>query len=203
MASSGVASQFGGKKETTWGTAVTVDKFWEVRVGEPQPRPELLRRQRPASREDVRPDVADEDHHAHRRRGYDGGLPEEARRVLPGPDGRADDHPGRRDGLAYNSTFLIGSSVPTKSATLQVNKPTTAGVDTAFTYPGSVLVGAQFSMAVGGVLTDSSPGRDLKDETTPATTPAGAALATATTSPATTSGRIRRWRSPTRAGRSR
>jgi hypothetical protein len=29
MASSGVGSQFGMKKETTWGTAVTVDKFIE------------------------------------------------------------------------------------------------------------------------------------------------------------------------------
>jgi hypothetical protein len=29
MASAGIGSQFGAKKETTWGTAVTVDKFFE------------------------------------------------------------------------------------------------------------------------------------------------------------------------------
>ena len=29
MASAGLGSQFGAKKETVWGTAVTVDKFFE------------------------------------------------------------------------------------------------------------------------------------------------------------------------------
>jgi hypothetical protein len=80
--------------------------------------------------------------------------------------------------IAYNSTFNVGASVPTKSATLQVNKPTTGASDIAFTYPGAVLVGASFSMEVGGVLMASFTWA-CKDETTPSTTPAGAALATA------------------------
>jgi hypothetical protein len=49
----------------------------------------------------------------------------------------------------------------------------------AYTYPGSVLTSAEFSMATGGVLMSTWSWLS-KDETTPATTPAGAALATAT-----------------------
>jgi hypothetical protein len=179
MASAGLGSQFGAKKETTWGTAVTVDKFFEYES------------------ESFNVDNAN----------YDG-LGLRAARTF-GPSGRTKKTtrtvngdvqvafpqkvggffldmmvaptitPIIATGTAYNSTFLIGSSVPTKSATLQVNKPTTAGVDTAFTYPGAVLTSAAFSMAVGGVLMATFTWV-VKDETTPGTTPAGAALASAT-----------------------
>jgi hypothetical protein len=179
MASSGLGSQFGAKKETTWGTAVTVDKFFEFES-------ESL---------------------ALDRTYFDGLGLRAARTFAPSNRTKATTRTAGGDlsvvfpqklggffldlmvaptitpvvatGTAYNSTFNIGASVPTKSATLQVNKPTTAGVDTAFTYPGSVLVSATFSMEVGGVLTASFTWA-CKDETTPATTPAGAALATAT-----------------------
>src|SRR5690349_3422159 len=53
---------------------------------------------------------------------------------------------------AYLSTFNVGASVPTKSATIQINKPATSAGDVAYTYPGSVLTSAEFSMATGGVL---------------------------------------------------
>jgi hypothetical protein len=79
---------------------------------------------------------------------------------------------------AYLSTFNVGSSVPTKSATIQINKPNTNVGDVAYTYPGSVLTSAAFSMETGGVLSGTF-GWVAKDETTPNTTPAGAALATA------------------------
>jgi hypothetical protein len=80
--------------------------------------------------------------------------------------------------IAYLSTFPVGSSLPTKSATIQINKPSTSGGDTAYTYPGSVLSAVAFSMATGGILMSTWTWLS-KDETTPATTPAGAALATA------------------------
>jgi hypothetical protein len=80
--------------------------------------------------------------------------------------------------IAYTSTFNVGASLPTKSATIQINKPATSAGDVAYTYPGSVLESAEFTMATGGVLM-SKWGWLSKDETTPATTPAGAALATA------------------------
>jgi hypothetical protein len=178
MASSGVGSQFGMKKETTWGTAVTVDKFIEFEsatfAGEATYIDALgLRAGRtfgPSSRTKKTTRTA-------------GG---ELSIIFPQKLGgffldlmvAPTITPIIATGSAYNSTFLIGASVPTKSATLQVNKPTTAGSDTAFTYPGSVLVSATFGMEVSGLLTAQFTWV-CKDETTPGTTPVGAALATA------------------------
>jgi hypothetical protein len=80
--------------------------------------------------------------------------------------------------IAYLSTFNVGASAPTKSATIQINKPASSAGDVAYTYPGSVLTSAAFNMATSGVLMSTWSWLS-KDETTPATTPAGAALATA------------------------
>jgi hypothetical protein len=179
MASSGLGSQFGAKKETTWGTAVTVDKFFEFegeglsldqtyfdglglaagRTFAPQSRTKATTRSAGGDTTIVFPQKV-------------GGFFLD---LMVAPTIT----PVIATGTAYNSTFNIGASVPTKSATLQINKPTTAGVDTAFTYPGSVLTQATFSMEVGGALTAAFTWA-CKDETTPGTTPAGAALATAT-----------------------
>jgi hypothetical protein len=179
MASSGLGSQWGAKKETTWGTAVTVDKFFEYES------------------ESLSLDQSYVDSLG-LRAGRTFGSSARTKKTTRSAGGDTTVifpqklggffldlmvsptiTPVIATGTAYNSTFLIGASVPTKSATLQINKPTTAGVDTAFTYPGSVLVGAQFSMATGGLLTAQFTWM-CKDETTPGTTPAGAALATAT-----------------------
>lgn len=179
MASSGIGSQFGAAKETVWGTAVTVTKFFEfeseslnldqsyydglglraARTFGPSSRTKKTTRSAGGDLQVVFPQKL-------------GGFFLD---LMVSPTIT----PIIATGTAYNSTFLIGASVPTKSATLQVNKPTTAGVDTAFTYPGSMLVAAQFSMATGGVLTAQFTWA-CKDETTIATTPAGAVLATAT-----------------------
>jgi len=80
--------------------------------------------------------------------------------------------------IAYLSTFNVGASIPNKFATVQFNKPATNAGDVAYTYPGSVLESAELSMATGGILM-STWNWLSKDETTPATTPAGAALASA------------------------
>ena len=83
------------------------------------------------------------------------------------------------NGTGFKSTFNVGSgAAPTKSATIQINKPRSDSTDVAYTYPGSMITGAAFSFATGSVpmLTSSWV---AKDETTPGTTPAGAALASA------------------------
>jgi hypothetical protein len=80
--------------------------------------------------------------------------------------------------IAYLSTFNVGSSLPTKSATIQINKPSLNAGDTAYTYPGRCSESPEFSMETGGLLMGNW-GWLSKDETTPATTPAGAALASA------------------------
>jgi hypothetical protein len=78
---------------------------------------------------------------------------------------------------AYLQTHPIGTSLPNKSVTIQTNKPTSQAVDTPFTYPGSILTSAAFSMDVGGSLKVSLTW-DAQDELTPYSTPAGPALAT-------------------------
>jgi hypothetical protein len=179
MANSGIGSQWGFKKETTWGTAVTVDKFFEyssetfnlnqtyydgvgLRAGRtfgPQSRTKKTTR-------GAGGDVALELPYK-----LSGALFDQmvAGTITPVQQAAS---------IAYLSTFNVGASVPVKSATNQFNKPASSAGDTAFTYPGCVLTAASFSMATGGTL-ESSTSWTAKDETTPATTPAGGALATA------------------------
>jgi hypothetical protein len=180
MANSGVGSQAGGAKETTWGTAVTPTKFWEYeseslnldqnyydgmglvagRTFAPSSRGKRTTRSAGGDLAMTFP--------------YKGGgffLDQMvAGTITPVQQGAT---------AAYLSTFNVGSSVPSKSATLQINKPQTSGGDVPFTYPGAVLVSAGFSMALGGALMATFTWL-CKDETTPTTTPAGASLATAT-----------------------
>jgi hypothetical protein len=79
---------------------------------------------------------------------------------------------------AYKQTHNIGTSMPRKSATVQVNKPTSQGVDVPHTYPGSVLASVAFSVDANGIL-KATPTWMAQDELTPDTTPAGPALASA------------------------
>jgi len=180
MASSGLGSQFGAKKESAWGTAVTVDTFFEYSS-------ESLSREN----EYYEPETL----RAGRTFQPSGTTRQTGRNVagdtsLPFPTKKGGFFLDQMvagtitpvqvaSTIAYNSTFNIGASVPTKSATLQINKPTTQGVDTPFTYPGARLQSAAFSMEVGGGL-QSTFNWVAKDETNPTTTPAGAALASAT-----------------------
>jgi hypothetical protein len=179
MANSGLGSQWGFKKESVWGTPVTVDKFFEyssesfnldatyydgvgLRAGRtfgPQSRTKKTTR---AAGGDVALEMPYK---------LSGHLFDQmvAGTITPVIQGAS---------IAYLSTFNVGASVPNKSATNQFNKPASSAGDTAFTYPGCVLTGASFAMETGGTLTSSLSWR-AKDETTPATTPAGAALAVA------------------------
>jgi hypothetical protein len=79
---------------------------------------------------------------------------------------------------AYQQVHAIGTSQPNKSATLQFNKPTSQAVDTPFTYPGSILTSAAFSIDAGGSVKTTLTW-DAQDELSPYSTPAGPALAAA------------------------
>jgi hypothetical protein len=180
MANTGLGSQLGLKKETTWGTAVTVDKFFKFEsetftMDQNYVDPIGLQAGitvAPQSLTKRTTRTAGGGFSAYAPYRQTGHLLDQmvAGTITPVQQAVT---------TAYLSTFNVGSSVPTKSATVQINKPSTNSGDTAYTYPGSVLTSAEFSMATGGVLM-STWNWLSKDETTPATTPAGAALATAT-----------------------
>jgi hypothetical protein len=179
MANTGLGSQLGLKKETTWGTAVTVDKFYRYEsesFGLERVYVDPVGLQAGIT-------FAPQSLTAATTRAAAGGF----QLMMPYKlSGHIFDQmvagtitPVQQGGsAAYLSTFNVGSSVPTKSATIQINKPATSAGDVAYTYPGAVLKTAAFSMETGGVLMGDF-GWVAKDETTPATTPAGAALATA------------------------
>lgn len=79
---------------------------------------------------------------------------------------------------AWLQTHLIGTSMPNKSATIQVNKPTTQAADVPTTYPGSILTAASFALSADGML-KATLTWDSMDERTLTTSPAGLALAAA------------------------
>lgn len=76
---------------------------------------------------------------------------------------------------AYKSTHNVGTSQPSKSAVLQVNKPFSSGSDYPVTFPGSILVSCAFELAVSGHM-KVTPTWDSQDELTPDTSPAGPSL---------------------------
>ena len=180
MANSGIGSQLGLKKETTWGTAVTVDKFFKYEsesfsLDQNYVDPVGLQAGVTAAPQALTKKTT---------RGAGGGfqiaMPYKLAGHLFDQMVAGTITPVQNAATtAYTSTFNVAASVPTKSATIQINKPATSAGDVAYTYPGSVLTSAEFSMETGGILMGSWNWVS-KDETTPATTPAGAALASAT-----------------------
>jgi hypothetical protein len=174
-----VNSQFGFKKETTWGTAVTVDKFFEYEseslalnqdyydgVGlradttfEPSTRSKKLKRSAAGD--------------------MTMSMPYKNLGAIIDQMVTGTVTPVVVNGTGFKSTFNVGlGAAPTKSATLQVNKPRSDSTDVAVTYPGAMITAAGFSFATGSVpMLNTS--WVAKDETTPTTTPAGAALASA------------------------
>src|ERR1051326_2152411 len=179
MANTGLGSQLGLKKETTWGTAVTVDKFFKYEsesfaLDQNYVDPIGLQAGitfAPQSLTRATTRTAGGSFSMYTPYRLTGHLLDQMVSGTITPVQQAAT-------IAYLSTFNVGSSVPNKSATIQINKPSLNSGDVASPYPGSVLSSAQFTMETGGLLM-SSWGWLSKDETTPATTPAGAALATA------------------------
>lgn len=150
---SGLGSSFGLKKETTYGTAVVVDKFYEydsegfgldpsflesggLRAGrtfQQAARTKKTTHQAPGS---VSLDVPT--------KGFGAILD-----LLHG----ASVSPVQQGGTAaYLQTHPIGTTLVNKSATVQVNKPDTSATDRAFTTLGAMVASWQFSLDTSGVL---------------------------------------------------
>lgn len=174
-----VNSQFGFKKETTWGTAVTVDKFFEYESESLNLSREYydgvgLRADTtfgPSSRKKALKRTAGGD--------ISMSVPYKNFGAIVDQMVTGTVTPVVVNGTGFKSTFNVGSgAAPTKSATIQINKPRSDSTDVAFTYPGAMITSAAFSFATGGVPMATTSWL-AKDETTPTTTPAGAALASA------------------------
>jgi hypothetical protein len=174
-----VNSQFGFKKETTWGTAVTVDKFFEYDNESFAGTSEYydgvgLRADTtfaPSSRTKKLKRTAGGD--------MSMSMPYKNLGAILDQMVTGTVTPVVVNGTGFKSTFNVGlGAAPTKSATIQVNKPRVDSTDVAFTYPGSTITAAGFAFATGSVPTLNTSWM-AKDETTPTTTPPGAALASA------------------------
>jgi hypothetical protein len=174
-----VNSQFGIKKETTWATAVTPDRFLEFDGDS------LNLEQEYHDGISLRADTTFESSARTKklRRAAGGAIPlpvgYKQFGVILDQAVTGTVTPSVVSGTAYLSTFNVGlGAAPTKSATLQINKPYSTGTDLSVTYPGAMLSGMSFSIDTDGILMCNTTW-DAQDETTPGTTPAGAALASA------------------------
>src|SRR5215216_1921709 len=174
-----VNSQWMMKKETTWGTAVTVDKPFEYESETFAGSSEY------SDNVGLRADTtfASSSRTKKLKRTAGGGmtmsLPYKNLGAILDQMVTGTITPVVVNGTGFKSTFNVGlGAAPTKSATIQINKPRSDSTDVAFTYPGSMITEAGFSFATGGVPMLSTSWV-AKDETTPTTTPAGAALASA------------------------
>lgn len=176
---SGLGAQFGLAKETTYGTVVTPNRWFEFDSESFKRDPTYMesvglkagRTFQPASR--VTPTT--------RQAGGDPPMDVPTKAfgaILDLMHGLVVTPVQQGVTTAYKQTHLIGTSQPNKSATLQFNKPDSGGNDHAYTYPGSVLTQLALSCDVGGLL-KTTPTFDSQDELDPTTTPAGPALATA------------------------
>jgi hypothetical protein len=176
---SGLGSQLGLKKETTWGTAVTVDKFYEFDSDSLN----LAQSYQDSVGLKAGRTIQPSGRMVQTTRGVAGDTPMQVPTKLFGTildlmHGATVAPVQQGATAAYLQTHPIGTTQPNKSATIQINKPDTGGTDHAFTYPGAVLTSVAFACDAGGVLTVTLTW-DAKDETTPSTTPSGAALASA------------------------
>lgn len=175
---SGLGSSLGLAKETTYGTVVTPNRFFEFDS-------ETLARQQ-AYQDSVGLKAGRMFQPAGRSvqttRAASGAIPMDVptksfSAILDLMHGLVPTFVQQAATTAYLATHLIGTSVPNKSATLQVNKPDTGGNDRAFTYPGSILTQVDLSCDVGGLLKCTLTW-DSQDELNPGSTPAGPALTT-------------------------
>lgn len=162
----GLASQLGAKKETTYGTPVTVDKFFEYNSeGINFQRNRVYSKGLKAGRT-----FQSSARVATTTRGGDGPVAMEVGTKGFGfwPDLLTGDTvtPVQIAATtAYTSTFNIGASDPTKSATVQVGKPGTAGTVHPFTYEGCMVTEANFSCEKDGFL-EFEAGLDVQDRLT-------------------------------------
>lgn len=176
-----VFSQLGFKQESSWGTAVTVDKFFEF------DSESLALDQQYYDGQGLRADTMFTPINRMRQTTRMGGgditmdVPTKGFGAILNLLHSATVTPTQiATTTAYLQTHPIGTTLPSRSATLQVDKKlaVAAGTSLAYTYPGAVITAINWNLDNAGVL-KTTISWDVKDETTPATTPAGAALASA------------------------
>lgn len=172
---SGIDAQIGWKEESTYGTAVTVDKFVEFASESLKPTYQMLassnrRPTQPAVRSDrtARPGMtglSGDISFQPLTKGF-GGILKQAFGTVAAPVGPTD--------LAYTHTFSIAAGNLTGvSSTIQVGRPDTGGTVRPFTYAGCKTGGFTMSNSVDGILEYTWNIAHAKSEAT------GTALATA------------------------
>ena len=150
----GIDAQLGFKKETTYGTAVTVDTFAEF------DSETLTRQQQFLSSTGLRAGraVPSIKRHNATTRGAGGGLSLKVPTKGFGPwlnllHGNTVTPTQQAATTAYLQTHNIGTSVPwNKSLTVQVGKPSTSGTVQPFTYSGVKATSVTFSCDLGAEL---------------------------------------------------
>lgn len=183
----GLGSQWGLAKETTFGTAVTPTKFYEYDSGD------FALEQNYQDGVGLRANRTFQPSGQMRltTRSAGGSVPMDVPTKLFGSildlmHGATPTVTQQAATTAYLQTHPIGTTVPNKSATMQINKPLTTATDHPVTYPGSILLSAAFSCEADGKL-KVTLGWWSQDERNLTTTPAGLALATASYATGTTS----------------
>lgn len=177
--SSGLGSHFGLAQESQWGTVVTPDHFYEfdsetfarqqtfqdamgLKAGRfTRPAARMVATTRQAGGQ-VNLDVPTKQF------GQILNLLHSAT-ATPAPQG------GTATG-AYLQSHPVGTTEPSRSATVQFNKPDVGANSRAFTYPGSVITAIEFSCDTGGLL-KCQVTMDSQDEQTSVSSPVGTALA--------------------------
>ena len=163
---SGLAAQLGFKKETTYGTRAVPDSFYEFNSETLQlERNRIMSRGLRAGRTFQSSTRVSEV-----TRSASGSVSLE---VVNKEFGRWLDllhgntvTPVQQGGTtAYLQTHNLGTTDPSKSATIQVGKPGTAGTVHPFEYEGCMVTGYEFSAEVGGFL-EASFEIDAEDRTT-------------------------------------
>lgn len=163
---SGLASQLGAKKETTYGTRVVPDKFFEYsKESVKLTRNRIYSKGLRAGRTFQRSSRV-----ATPTRAADGSVEFEVVNKGMGfwfdlLTGDAVTPVQQAATTAYLSTFNIGNSDPSKSATVQVGKPGAAGTVHPFDYLGAMVTEAKLSCEVDGFL-EAEFGLDVRDRKT-------------------------------------
>lgn len=178
-AASGLGSQWGLAKETTYGTAVVPTKFYEFDSAD------MALEQNYQDGVGLRANRSFQPSGQMRltTRSVGGTVPMDVPTKLFGSildlmHGATPTITQQGITAAWLQSHPVGTTIPGKTATMQINKPLTTATDHPVTYPGSVLLSAAFSCDADGKL-KVSLGWWSQDERTLTTTPAGLALATA------------------------
>lgn len=163
---SGLSAQLGGKKETTYGTPVTVDQFWEFGSETLKlDKNYILSRQLRAGRT-----FQSSSRRTATTRSAAGNITLEVPTLGFGfwidlLHGNTVTPVQQAATTAYLQTHNIGTTAPDKSATIQVGRPDTGGTVRAFTYTSAMVTSWQLNFALNEFLI-AEFGLDAQEELT-------------------------------------